>query len=389
MHMPGSTSSSSAAPDNAQNLAAANDDADSNAGDGNVGDTSVPCAASSSSSSISSSSSSSSSSSLSVALDIIDVKTGSVITGSTIVKMVGNKIRLGLQSRPPGQPVTNPQWTIPGTIRKNYIQSINPILGKETPIDPADLQAANIDFFWIDKDEPNGAENVSVTATVAGAPMNANVTFTIQRPTVDHFTAVTSSVNLCVETYINPGTWLAAYQPSPHGNVVGCQWDAKVTVSPIGVGNVGLTQLIQPNRVVQFNSGHIKRKASNTPVVDDGLGIQYSGQQSVSNSGSVTLTGRTYADSPGTELVSNQMSSSATDSFQLYLMYQSSEPDSIWVTLSRLTWRWAGQITRIGAPQSPDNNWNAPTGTSLSADPSSRSNRLPQWSTNLASVPTV
>ncbi len=255
--MPSSTSSSSAAPDNAQNLAAANNDADANAGGGNVGDTSVACAASTSSSSSSSisSSSSSSSSSMSVALDIIDVKTGAVITGSTIVKMVGNKIRLGLQSRPPGQPITNPQWTIPGTIRKDYVQSNNPILGKETPIDPADLQNAAIDFFWIDRDDPDGNESVSVTATVAGAAMSANVTFTILRPTVNHFTAVTSSVNLCVGTYVYPGTWMAAHQPA-QGTVPtkpGIKWDAKVTVPAIGVGNVALTQLIAPNPILLCN----------------------------------------------------------------------------------------------------------------------------------------
>ncbi len=294
--------------------------------------------------------------------------------------MVGNKIRLGLQSRPPGQTISNPQWTIPGTIVKNYTQS--PTTGTKTDVAAADLQSLSIDFFWID----DGSQNVSVTATVMGVALNPNVTFEVQRPTVNHFTATTSSVNVCLpHTYIRPGTWLAAYDPHP-GGTPGCQWDAQVTAPPLGAGQVGFTQRIQPHRVVQDNDGTTGTLSSPSMVLDAGNGKQYNGAKPVLNSNSVTMNGLNYADSPAAELTNLRQSSSGADSFELYLMYQSSEADSIWVTLSMLTWQWAGATTRIGAPASTANNWNAATGTSLSATASSRTNTLPEWTTNMAAL---
>ena len=82
-------------------------------------------------------------------------------------------------------------------------------------------------------------------------------------------------------------------------------------------------------------------------------------------------------------------SSTVNESFELYFMYKSNEADSIWVTLSMLTWQWAGQTTRIGAPASAANNWNAISGASLSSTASARSNVLPQWTTNFGAVPFV
>jgi hypothetical protein len=299
--------------------------------------------------------------------------------------MVGNKIRLGLQTRPPGQPITNPQWTIPGTRVKNYTQAVG--AGVKTDLAAADLQAATIDFFWIDV----GSQIVNVTAQVAGVALTATVTFTIKRPTVDHFTATTSTVNVCVGTYLQPGTWLAAFQPAAGAVALkyGCQWDAKVTVPDIGVGKVGFTQRIQPNRVNTSNAGVAKTKASAAFVLDEGAGIQYSGPQAVANSASVTLNSVIYSDSPASGLTATNQAVSASDNFELYLMYKSDEADSIWVTLSSLTWQWAGQSTRIGAPAGPGNTWNAASGTSLSATGSSNSTTLPVWSTNFGAIPWV
>lgn len=294
--------------------------------------------------------------------------------------MVGNKIRLGLQSRPPGQTISTPQWTIPGIIVKDYTQS--PTTGTKTGVAPADLQALSIDFFWID----DGVQDVSVTATVTGMALNPHVTFNVQRPTVNHLTATTSSVNVCPpHTYIKPGTYLAAYDPRP-GGIPGCQWDAQVTAPSIGVGQVGFTQRIQPLRVVKENDNVTGTLSSPSMVLDGSLGIRYDGSQAVANSGSVTLNGLNYADSPANELTAQSQSSSASDSFELYLMYRSDEPDSIWVSLSMLTWKWAGATTRIGAPTSAANNWNAPTGTSLSATASARTNTLPEWTTNMGAL---
>jgi hypothetical protein len=165
-----------------------------------------------------------------IILEIVDRRTGNVISGTTVIKMVGNKIKLGLQTRPAGHAISSPQWTIPGTRIKTYTQSV--ANGVKTDLAAADLQAPTIDFHWID----DGSQAVRATAQVAGATLTASVTFTIKRPTANHFTAVTSSVNLCAGTYFQPGTWLVAYQPAAAGGgTVGCQWDAKVTAPAEGV----------------------------------------------------------------------------------------------------------------------------------------------------------
>ena len=313
-------------------------------------------------------------------LEIVDRRTGTVISGTTVQKMVGNKIQLGLQTRPAGRAIASPHWTVPGTRVKNYTQSTT--AGVKTDISAADLQARTVDYFWID----GGSLSVQAAAQVAGAALTATATFNVQRPTVDHFAAVTSSVNLCVGTYLQPGTWQAAYSPSTAGGTVGCQWDARVTVPAIGGGNVAFTQRIRANRVFTNNANIARTWSSVVFVLDEGAGIQYSGPQTVAHSASVTLNSRSYSDSPAIPLNVTDRDARSSESFELNLMYRSSEADSIWVTLSMLTWQWAGQSMRIGAPASVINNWNAPTSPSLSATASSRSTTLPEWSTNYGAL---
>lgn len=315
-----------------------------------------------------------------IVLEIVD-GAGHVISGTTVRKMVGNKMRLGLQTRPAGEAISVPRWTIPGTRVKSYVQSV--ASGVKTALVAADLQVMSPEFHWID----GGSQAVSISAQVAGATLTATVTFTVLKPTVDHFTAATSSVNLCAGTYFQPGTWLAAYRPG--SGTVGCQWDAKVTVPAEGVGQVGITQLIRPTRIYTSNANAISTRASAAFVLDEGLGIQYSGPLAVAASSSKTLNGTNYADSPANGLVATDRASSAADVFQSFLMYKSDEADSIWVSLSSLTWQWAGSTTRIGAPASPANNWNAPAGASLSATASGLTANLPVWSTNFGAIPWV
>jgi hypothetical protein len=66
-------------------------------------------------------------------------------------------------------------------------------------------------------------------------------------------------------------------------------------------------------------------------------------------------------------------------------MYQPAGSDSIWVTLGRLDWNWAGQTIRTGPPAA--NTWNPPTGVSNSVNPSGTvSTELPTWTKNVTSL---
>ena len=53
--------------------------------------------------------------------------------------------------------------------------------------------------------------------------------------------------------------------------------------------------------------------SSGALILDDGLGIQYSGPQPIAASASATMNGAAYADSPGTPLTANLSTKSANE----------------------------------------------------------------------------
>jgi Carboxypeptidase regulatory-like domain len=315
-----------------------------------------------------------------ITLEIVDRRTGTVISGTNVTKIVGQKIQLEVRTRPAGETMTNIRWTIPGDRVKDYTQAVG--RGRKTDLPAADLQRAQIDYHWINL----GTPAVQVQAQVNGANLSATVNYNVLRPTMNTFTTAVSSVNLCVGTYFQPGTFMAAYQPGPPARF-GCQWNGKATAPAAGGGQIGFTQLINADRRFTNNAGTVRRYTSGGRfVLDDALGIQYSGPQPIAANAAATLTGASYADSPNNPLTAADQSTSASDDFQLYLMYKHSDADSIWVTLGKATWGWRGNITRIGAPASPANNWNAPTGTGMPNTNGVNSIELPEWAINYTAV---
>jgi len=312
-----------------------------------------------------------------IVLEIVDVSTGNVVSGTNQTKIVGQKIRLRVRTKPLGQTMTDTRWAIPGDRVKNYTQSVGS--GVKTDLAAADLRNTSIDYYWIS----GGNQIVQVSAHVAGTKLSASVTYRVLRPVVDYFTTAISSVNICVGNYIDPGTWLAAFQPPA---TPGNQWDAQVTAPAGGDGQIGFTQLINVNRTRTSNAGGTTTLSTGGDFDLDGdLGIQYSGPQPIAAGGSAQLNGGRYSDSPANPLTGDSSASTASDSFQLYLMYQSSEPESIWVTLSKVNWNWAGKTTRTGAPAA--NTWGPATGTQLASDRNGTDSiDLPEWKESWSSL---
>ncbi len=312
-------------------------------------------------------------------LEIVDRKTGVVVSGTTVTKIVGQKIELLVRANP-ATPLSNIQWTVPTRNVKSYTQAL--ANGAVTDLSAGDLQAATLDFYWID----GGNKTVQVSATAAGNPPPVSVTFNVLRPTVDHFTTSTSGVHLCVGNYLGgarPGTWMAAYDPT--SAKFGCQWDAKVTAPVNGAGKIGFTQLINYDRKKTDNGGNPwKITSGGSFYLDSDLGIQYNGDMTggvaIAATSSAQMNGWRFADSPGNALEATDQNSSANDSFHLYLMYRPDGADSIWVTLQRANWSWKGETTRIGAPASAANNWNAISGGAMTNDANGADTTdLPVW----------
>jgi len=265
---------------------------------------------------------------------------------------------------------------------KDYTQAIGS--GATTNIAPTDLTGSALAFYWID----GGTKSVRVNAKVDGAPKSAVVSFTVQRPTVDHFTITVSSVNVTTQHWqYTPNPALTALQPTPPPMKFGSQWDAQVTAPAGGDGQIGFTQLINVNRARTPNVGAVQNFSSGGAfILDDGLGIQYSGPQAIAAGASATLNGAAYADSPGTPLTSNLRSKTANESFQLFLMYKPSGADSIWVTLRQGAWTWQGTATRTGAPAAATNNWVLGPGARMTRTAPTDSTTLPVWTSSFASV---
>lgn len=308
-----------------------------------------------------------------VALEIVDRKTGSVISGTTQTKIVGQKVELRVRTRPAGQSMTNIQWTIPGQTVKSYTQSTS--TATKTGLSVADLQAVDVDFYWI----AGGNQVVQVAATVQGTALTASVTFDVKAPTAVSMTSATGAVAVSNPGFPDSGLELH-YGTS---TTPGISWTLRATAPAGGDGEIAGTQLINTNRTRTPNAGRAQTFSSGGAFVLDNT-VPYAPSVAIAGGASATWTSD---DSPGTPLTSNLRDKAVSDSFRLYLMYRPAGADSIWVTIARLDWDWAGQTTRVGAPADPGNIWNAPTGVSNTRNPSgSASTELPLWTDNFTSI---
>jgi hypothetical protein len=314
-------------------------------------------------------------------LEIVDKSSGSIISGTMPTKIVGQKIVLSVRTQPPGHAITNVQWTIPPATVKSYTQTGNK--GEKIDLASADLQGVDVDFYWID----GGSKAVQVTADVDGSAQSASVTVTVLRPTMEHFTIEVSSVNVFNTGFpLDPkNPYLAAYEASPQK--YGSQWDAKVKAPADGDGLIGFTQLILINRSRTSNSGKVSQLSSGGAYVLDGNeGIQYRGAQQIKANHTASLSGYIYADSPNTELKVGFQSYSVDESFELYLMYKPAGTDSIWVTLGKGTWGYAGQATRKGTPASTTNEWKRGPKVPMKKSDGVDSVEIPQWNDQYCNI---
>ncbi|MCC6536115.1 MAG: carboxypeptidase regulatory-like domain-containing protein [Bryobacterales bacterium] len=303
-----------------------------------------------------------------IVLEITNRATGAVISGTTVQKVVGNKIRLGLQTRPLGHAISSPQWTIPGTRVKGYTQSA--AAGTKTDVTAADLQAPTIDFHWI----AGGSHVVQASAQVAGATLTATVTFTILAPTDLSMTSVTGAVGVGNPGFPGSGTELHfGTNATP-----GITWTFTAKAPAGGAGQIAGTQLANTLRLrtdptavpplQTFSSGGAWMLDNTVP---------YAAAVAIAAGASATWTSD---DTPGTPLTAPYVQRSVTDSFQIYFMYQSSEADSIWVTLGLLTWNWNGQADLAAGV------WSL-TSSGRTANPAgAASTALPVWTANVTGI---
>lgn len=305
-------------------------------------------------------------------LEIVNRKTGAVVSGTTQAVIVGQKMELLVRTNP-AEAMSNIQWTVPGQRVKDYTQSTS--TGTKTDLAAGDLQGVNLDFYWI----AGGSQTVQVAATVRGARLTAQVTHNVLAPTSVSMTSATGDV----------GVGATGFPSDPPMNLyygimtkVGIRWTCTATAPAGGDGDIAATQLINTDRKRTQNSGTAESFSSGAFVLDNT--VPYDTAVAISAGASATWTSN---DSPSTPLTSTLRRKSVTDLFHTYFMYKPTGADSIWVTLMRLDWHWAGETTRVGAPAGTGNSWNPPTGTGSDRNPAGvASSELPTWTDNFTSV---
>jgi hypothetical protein len=308
-----------------------------------------------------------------VILEIVDRKTGNVVTNTTQAKIVGQKIELLVRAKPP-EAMSNIQWTVPGERVGNYSQSSS--TATRTDLTAADLQGTNLDFYWI----KGGSKAITVAATVRGSSLTAQVMQNVLAPTNVTMTSVTDHVKVGPTGWPGDPPMNLYYGKSPN---VGIQWTCTATAPAGGKGEIAGTQLNNSDRKRTSNAGVVESNDSGGAYMLDTT-VPYSTSVTIAAGASATWSSN---DSPSTPLTASLSRKSVNDLFRMYFMYKPDGADSIWVTLMRLDWHWAGQTTRVGAPGGAGNNWTAPAGVGSDRNPSGiATSELPTWTDNVTSI---
>ncbi len=310
-----------------------------------------------------------------VVLEIVDHDTAAVISGIPQTRVVGQRISFDVRTRPAGLAMTSIQWTVPGNRIKSYTQAV----GSATVghLAAADLQAASAVFYWI---EASAAGTVQVSARVQDAVLTANVRVDVLAPTGVSFSGEQCATTLGPHFLYPMG--LNAYDAAT--GHFGVQWTATCTAPAGGAGEIGITQLITRN-FSRSRGATVDHIISPAQVLDDGLGIQYSGSRPILASAAATLNGPSYTDSPGSQLIAGVTATQCNDQFTDFFMYKPATANAIWVTLARLTWTWNGSIT---AAVPPAVGWvlGAHAPVAVTNQVGAASAVLPEWTSNLAPV---
>jgi hypothetical protein len=305
-------------------------------------------------------------------LEIVDRKTGAVVTGTTVDKIVGQKMELLVRAKP-ATPLSNIKWTVPGEKVKNYTQSST--VATRTDLAAADLQGTNLDFYWI----AGGTQAIQVSATAAGNALTASVTHHVLVPTAVRMTSVTGHVGVGPTGWAGDPPMNLYYGKSPR---VGIQWTCKATAPAGGAGQIAATQTTKSARTATSNAGATQSNDTGGTFMLDTT-VPYNSAIRIAAGARATWSSN---DSPSSGLTADYQKETADDFFRTYFMYKP-DGDSIWVTLMRLDWHWAGATTRVGAPGGASNHWNPVTGASSDTNPSgSATTELPLWVANVTSI---
>jgi hypothetical protein len=312
--------------------------------------------------------------------------------GNTVV--VGQKVEATLDYDPTVT-LLSETWSAPtgGNFVKNYVTTTN--TGTVTNHTSSDYTANTFDFYYTNKTGTSSTvrkiSNASVFADPNGKShgINRDASYYLETPTVVNYTSEWASWPSA------PNELPTGIRPSQTGNSEilmlgglvngtsrpGITWTANVTAPPIiGGGQIAFNQLINGTflRYVEGNTSPSGKNSytNGNYMLDDEF--PYVNPVSVLN----TLTSN---DSPGVPLVRTSSSPynkyTASFSFQTYLIYKPTGTNTIWVTLSVISWGWNATAVYQYNTQSGQWKWEASGNTTGGS--STPTTILPTWSGNI------
>jgi len=267
------------------------------------------------------------------------------ITDQTNAVVVGQTISLRCALSVTNMTPTNYQWTIPGYAISNYVADVN----SGTVYSNFSTINSNVDFYWVD-----GATNrqVQCSIMVNGQNLSAKAVFNIQRPNVEMTAEATGAITADTN-YIYNAKFGTSFTFLHFGG-------AQIGTNSIpGVKFQLLSTDVaeQPVFFIQTGNSSEADKATN--------GVTYVGIGSGVDNGNDTndyiypldaaYEGSVTVDSPGSSLSSGFTNVSISDSFTMYLMFQSTNVGAIAVPIKRMDWAWSATAVLTNAAL---NLWN-------------------------------
>ncbi len=308
-----------------------------------------------------------------ITLEIVD--DSGVVLDAARTWIVGERVVLTARSKPAGRSLTSITWVVPGEIVA--AQSYTSTAGTITSVPASAFHEATMRFHWIAGHAPT---QLRVQAVATGVAISASLPFSVLAPTGVALVGKTSSVNVGPDSVGDLALCFWEQTPGsdvPSDGASGITFDGKLTPPAGGSGTVALLQLIRSRRTQTRTSGA-------TRMIDSGAVFWLDDAHAAAGGGvfmAVPLSApasvfhqRIEYDSPGNTLAPDDVESTASDSFKTYLMYRPDADGSIWVTVARVSWSWAGRAVR------DDTTWRLTESGHLRNPVGARSSDLPSWS---------